>query len=37
MRWSRRDDPCGFHQSAARALKWETSSGFTEEVEDAVE
>jgi hypothetical protein len=32
MRWRMREEPLGFHQSAARALKWETSSGFTEEV-----
>jgi hypothetical protein len=31
MRCSRREEPCGSHHSAARALKWETSSGLTEE------
>ena len=34
MRCSRRDEPWGSHQSAARALKWETSSGLTEEDEE---
>lgn len=34
MRCSRRDEPWGSHQSAARALKWETSSGLTDEDED---
>lgn len=31
MRWRRRDGPCGSHQLDARALKWETSVGSTEE------
>jgi len=28
-----REEPCGSHQVEARALKWETSEAFTEEVE----
>lgn len=31
MRWRSREEPWAFHQSAARSLKWETSSGLTEE------
>jgi hypothetical protein len=34
MRWRRRDGPWGSHQLLARALKWETSVGSTEEVEE---
>lgn len=40
MRWRSREEPWAFHQSAARALKWETSSGLTDEkleVEDVDE
>lgn len=31
MRWRRREGPWGSHQLLARALKWETSVGSTEE------
>lgn len=31
MRCSRREEPWGSHHSAARAVKWETSLGLTEE------
>ena len=34
MRWRSLDEPWGDHQSAASAVKWETSSGLTEEKED---
>ena len=31
MRCKRREGPCGSHQLEARALKWETSVGSTED------
>jgi len=31
IRWRRREGPCGSHQLEARALKWETSVGSTED------
>jgi hypothetical protein len=31
MRCRTRDDPCGSHHVAARALKWEISSGLTDD------
>lgn len=35
MRWRRREEPWGSHHVEARALKWETSVGFTEVVYEA--
>lgn len=35
IRWRRREEPCGSHHVEARALKWNTSAGLTEEVEVA--
>lgn len=32
MRWRRREEPWGSHHVDARALKWEISVGFTEEL-----
>jgi len=32
MRWRRRDEPLGSHHVEARALKWETSVGLTEDI-----
>lgn len=34
MRWRRREGPWGSHQDDARLLKWEISSGLTEEKVD---
>jgi hypothetical protein len=36
MRWRSREEPWGFHHCEARALKWDTSSGLTEEEEEGL-